>query len=208
MRRAVSILLIVAALPLWAGKKKPALGPLYKQPTQTVEIAGLQVPKPKQACPNWAWAAAVQLMLEEQKVTDFKQDYWILKSAGGELCIETPVDLDQLKQWIDGDHILLDGNHVHLEGVATQGAPQDVSYLVQLMKEGRTTMILWKGQPYVLQAVEYDEYIYPNNQRLFEARKLTMLDPIGGKPVVFEKTKDDIAELGGTFEVRVSSNSN
>src|SRR3954454_17997183 len=109
MKRAVALLLLFA-LPSFGGKK---LHPtLVKQPPKTAEIPELKVPKPKQACPNWAWAAAVELMLEKQNVVDYKQTCWILKSAAGELCIESPIDLTQLKQWGDGDYVLMDGNHV------------------------------------------------------------------------------------------------
>jgi len=201
MRRAVILLLVFSALPLLAGKKpRPTL---VKQDPKTVEISGLEVPKPKQACPNWAWASAVELMLEKQDIVDYKQAYWILKSAGGELCIESAIDLDQLKHWVDGDYKLMDGNDVHFEAILTPGAPQDVGYLIRLLQEGHPAMVLWRGRPYVLKAVEYDEYIYPNNQRMFEARKLTMIDPLGKDPIIFDKTKDDPAELGGILEVKV-----
>ena len=203
MKLAAALLLIVSALPLWAGKKQPIGVGLTKLPPQTAQIDDLKVPKPKQACPNWVWASAFQLMLEQQQVTDFNQEYWVLKSAAGELCIETPIDFDQLKQWVDGDYLLSDGNHVHLEGVITPGAPQDISHFVQQLKDGRTALVLWKGRPYLLQAIEYDEYIYPNGQRMFEARKLTLLDPLAKAPVIFEKTKDDIADIGGMFEITV-----
>lgn len=202
MRRAAILLLVVAAIPLWGGKK-PLYPSLVKKPPETAEIAKLTIPKPKQDCPNWAWAAAVQLMLEQQQVPDFKQDYWILKSAGGELCIEKPIDLDQLKQWVDADYVLMDGRHVHLEGVITPGAPQDVSHFVDLLKKGRTAMVLWRGRPMLLKALEYDEYIYTNGQRMFEARKLTMIDPLAKDPVVFEKTKGNMDDFGGMFEVNV-----
>ena len=202
MRCAALILLVLAAIPLQGGKKN--LYPtLVKKAPETADIAKLTVPKPKQACPNWAWAAAVQLMLEQQQVSDFKQEYWILKSAGGELCIEKPVDLDRLKQWIDADYVLMDGRHLHFEGVITPGAPQDVSHFIDLLKNKRTSMVLWRGRPMVLKAIEYDEYIYPNGQRMFEARKVTMIDPLAKDPVVFEKTKDDIDGFGGMFEVNV-----
>lgn len=203
MIRALAILLLLLALPLWAGKNKNLNPNLMKKPPQTAEIANLEVPKPQQNCPNWAWAVAFQLMLAEQNITDYKQNYWVMKSAGGELCIEEPINLERLKQLVDGDYKLSDGNDMHFQGVITPGAPTDVSYFVEQLKQGRTAMLLWRGKPYVLQAIEYDEYIYPNGQRMFEARKLTLLDPITKKAEIFEKTKDDPAELGGVFEVKV-----
>lgn len=201
MRSAVAILLLLAALPLCAGDKGGAS--LVKKPPQTVSLADLKIPKPQQACPNWAWAAAVELMLEQQNVVDYRQEYWILKSAAGDLCLESPIDLDQLKQWIDGDYQLMDGNSVHFEATVTTGAPQDVAHFVQLLKDGQTALVLWKGRPCVLKSIEYDEYIYPNNQRMFEARKLTLIDPLSKDPIVFEKLKDDMDDLGGILEVKV-----
>lgn len=197
--------MLLAAVPFWGQKaKKPQVNPmLVKKPPQIAEIASLKVPQPKQACPNWAWAAAVQLMLQQQQVTGFDEEYWILKSAGGELCIEQPVDLDQLKQWIDGEYVLNDGTHADFDSTITPGAPQDVSYFVDLLQKGHTAMVLWKGRPCVLKAIEYDEYVYPNGQRTFEARKLTLIDPLAKAPIVFDKTKDDMADLGGVFEVKV-----
>ena len=195
---------MLAAVPAWAGKTKKQINPmLVKKPPQTAEIASLAVPQPKQACPNWAWAAALQLLLEEQQVTGFDQQYWVMKSAGGELCIEKPVDLDRLKQWVEGEYVLNDGSHAEFDATITLGAPQDVSYLVSQLQNGRTAMVLWKGRPCVLKAIEYDEYVYPNGQRTFEARKLTLVDPLEKAPIVFDKTKDDIADIGGMFEVKV-----
>lgn len=201
MRRAAVILLLLSALPLSADKNTAAL-PL-KKPPQTAEIAHLDVPKPQQPCPNWAWAAAFELMLAEQNVSDYKQTYWVMKSAGGELCIEKPIDLDRLKQLVDGDYKLSDGNDVHFQAVVTPGAPTDVSYFVSQLQQGQTAMILWRGKVYVLQAIEYDEYIYPNGQRMFGARKLTLVDPLTERAEIFDRTKDDPSEIGGVFEVKV-----
>jgi hypothetical protein len=203
MKHAVAVLLLLAALPLWAGKKFGYPPVLVKRDPQSAEIAELKVPKLKQDCPNWEWAAAVELMLEQQHVAEYKQDYWVTKSAGGELCIEKPIDLDQLKQWVDGDYKLDDGTDAHFEATVTAGAPQDVSHFVQGLKDGKTALLLWKGKPYLLKAIEYDEYVYPNGQRMFEARKLTLVDPVSKEPVVFEKLKDDMADIGGMLEVKV-----
>jgi hypothetical protein len=201
MTRVIALALLLT-VPALAGSKKP-LPTLVKKPPQTIEIPNLEAPQPKQPCANWAWAAAVQLMLEKQKVTDYPQTYWVLKSAPGEVCIETPVDLAQLKQWIDGNYKLMDGTDAHFEAMVIAGAPQDVGYLVRLLREGIPPMIVYEGHPLILQALEYDEYIYPNDQRMFEARKLTMIDAVAKKPIIFEKGKDNIDDLGGVLEIKV-----
>jgi hypothetical protein len=203
MRQAVAVLLLFSLLPVWATKKPGYFPTLVKKDPQTAEITELKVPTLKQACPNWAWASAIELMLEEQNVSEYKQDYWVTKSAGGELCIEKPIDLDQLKQWVDGDYKLDDGSDAHFEAAVTAGAPQDVSHFVQDLKDGHTALLLWKGKPYLLKAIEYDEYIFPNGQRMFEARKLTLVDPVSKESAVFEKLKDDLDDIGGMLEVKV-----
>lgn len=201
MHRAVFIFVLLAALPCFAGKKP--LPTLVKLDPQSVELAALHIPAPKQPCPNWAWAATVQRMLELQGVIDFKQDDLVLKAYAGEVCIETTPDFAALKQKIDGDYTLLDSRKVHIEAVVTPGSPRDVGHLIERLRKGRVLLMLVAGKPLVLQALEYDEYIYPNDQRMFEARKLTFFDPLSGKPVVFEKLKDDAGTIDGIFEVRV-----
>ena len=78
-----------------------------------------------------------------------------------------------------------------------------LSDLVGSLRDERPLLILYGGRVLVLQSVLYDEYIYPNNQRMFEVVKLTLLDPLGGPPVIFDKATDDPALVEGIFEVRV-----
>jgi hypothetical protein len=181
---------------------------LIKLPPQTAELKGLQLVRAKQPCPNWAWAAIVEMMLAKQDAADLKQSDWILKGYSGEVCIETPVDLESVKHVVDGDYVLMTGRKVRFETVIASGAPTDVGHLIQSVNEGTVVMLLWRGRPMVLRSLEYDEYIYPNDQRMFEARTLTLIDPITGQSEVFEKTKDDMGELGGLLEVRVFPRSN
>src|SRR5215813_11996567 len=197
----VLLTITVATSLLYAGDK-PKGASLVKLPTATAEVKGLEVPRPKQACPNWAWAALLELMLAERDF-DLKQTYWVLKAFPGELCVESPVNLDYIRDTVKGDYVLMDGRHVHLSGVVTKGAPTDVGYLIANLREGHPLMLLWRGRPVLLQSIDYDEYVYPNDQRMFEALKLTMIDPLDDKPVVFEKGTDAMSDLGGVFEVRV-----
>jgi hypothetical protein len=190
-------------LSIIAVAQKKSQFSMVKLPPKTVAIENLQIPHPKQPCPNWAWAVAVQLMLNRQNVMDITQSDWVLKAFSGELCVDVPVDLHMIKRVVDGNYILLDGRHVQLEAIVTDGAPTEVGYLVHSVETGMPLLVLWRGRPMVLQAIEYDESIYPNNQRMFEARKLTLVDPISGKSETFDKSKDDTAEIGGMLEVKV-----
>ncbi len=196
-----ALLVAVVSTTAFAGKKPNAT--LIKLPPNTAEIKTLSLVRAKQPCPNWAWAAIVEMMLAKQDAADLKQSDWIQKGYFGELCVDTPVDLESVKHVIDGDYVLMSGRKVRFETVIANGAPTDVGHLIQSVNEGTILMLLRRGRPMVLRSLEYDEYIYPNNQRMFEARTLTLVDPITGQSEVFDKIKDDLNELGGMLEVRV-----
>ena len=201
MFRFLSILAVMLALTLagYAGKK-PGLS-LTKLPTASAEIKSLALQLAKQKCPNWAWAATVEMMLARQDV-DIKQTDWILKADGGELCIETKPSLEAIKRVVEGNYVQPDGSKIHITGIVTKEVT-DVGYLVGSLREGRPLLILYSGRVLVLKAIVYDEYIYPNNQRMFEVVKMTLLDPFGGDPVIFDKSIDDPNRVEGAFEVRV-----
>ena len=198
-RICIFALLLACAAPAFAGKKAGAA--ITKLPTKTVEIKALLIPMPKQHCPNWAWAAVVEMMLARQDVT-IKQTDWILRANAGELCIETTPDLDEIKRVVTRNYVQPDGSKIHIKGIVTPDAT-DVGYLVTSVRDQKPLMMLIGGRVLVLQSVDYDEYIYPNNQRMFEIVKMTLIDPFGGKPVIFDKTTDDTSQIGGVFEVRV-----
>jgi hypothetical protein len=193
--------ILLFTFPAFAGKKPGAT--LVKLPPQTVELKNVNLVRPKQPCLNWAWAALVEMMLAKQDAADLKQTDWILRANAGEVCIETPVDLDAIKHVVDGEHVLMNGRTVRFESVVAKGVPNDMGYLIQSLQNGTILMVLWRGRPMLLQSLEYDQYIYPNDQRMYEARKLTFVDPVSGNSEVFEKLNNDASELGGVFEVRV-----
>lgn len=200
MRRSLLLLLLLLALPAWAGKKPRAT--LVKLDPATIRLSELKFPELKQPCINWVWAGAVEAMLAHQDVTDLKQTHWVLKAYAGEICSEVPLDFGALKKVVDGDYVLLDGRKINLEVIVTPGTPWDMGYLIRSLRENQPLLMIWRGRPVILTGMEYDEYIYPNNQRMFEARKLWFLDPLGGKPDTFDKATDDPAEITGIFEVR------
>ncbi len=195
----VSFILVAVTLPVFGGKPKGA--PLTKLPTDSIELKNLRIPKPKQPCPNWAWAAVVQMMLDRQNVTTDQED-WIVKAYGGEVCIETAPVLDDIRRIVTENRVQPDGSKVHLEGVVTKDI-SDIGYLVGTLREQKPLLILFGGRVLVLKSMDYDEYIYPNNQRMFVILKMTMADPLGGEPVIFDAATDDATQIQGAFEVRV-----
>ncbi|HXZ80613.1 MAG TPA: hypothetical protein VEG30_11825 [Terriglobales bacterium] len=202
-RCAVLVLLIsiLALATASLAKKKPGSS-LQQNPGQTADLSDPPFFAAAQKCENWAWAAGVQTILKAQGV-NIRQNYWIQKANAGELCVETPMDLGDIASVIDGDYVLDDGDKVHLDSRVAAGAPTDVGMIVASIKLNRPLLLFWKSHAYLVEGITYDEYLYPNGQRMLEAREIRLVDPYDKKPASFVKGQDDASEISGTLEVIV-----
>ncbi len=179
--------------------------PLVKLPPKTAEIAKLALTAPAQKCTNWAWASALELMLQGQQVS-LKQNYWVQKANGGEVCIETLPSLDDLARLVDGPYVLDDGRKVRLVSRTVGGLTGVPDEIIGPLRAGRPLLVFWKQRVAVLRGVVYDEYVYPNGQRMFQIREMRMVDPlVAGKPgeLTFVNGRDDPAEITGIYRVLV-----
>ena len=207
MRRLLLLLLLLLAVRSWADDKK--MGPmLLPRPNQTVEIKGLNLPVPAQKCNNFAWAAGVELMLRLQGVA-LDQKYWITKMEGGELCIEQLRSMEDLAGIIDGEYLLGVAHKVRLQTKYTNGAPTVLDDLIVSIREGSPFLFLWKGHPYVVYGMVYDEFIAQNNARIFMVKEIKLIDPLAapddpGRQVSFVRGRDNLADVDGTMIVRAT----
>ncbi|MGI9103236.1 MAG: hypothetical protein ACR2IF_12435 [Terriglobales bacterium] len=191
-------------LPLVAGKK-PSAVPLMKLPPKTAEVAALALPPLGQKCANWAWASELEVMLKGQQVS-LNQNYWVQKANGGEVCVETLPSLEDLTRLVDGAYVLDDGRKVRLVSKAIDGAPGIPDDVIGPLREGRPLLMFWKGRALAVRAVVYDEYIYPNGQRMFQIREMKMVDPLlPGKDgeLGFVTGRDDASQITGIYRVVV-----
>ena len=196
--------LLALALPLAADKKSKGAS-LVRLPEQTAELKALWLPTPLQKCTNWAWAAAVEAMLRSQQVT-IKQNAWVAKADLGEVCVDAAPTMEKLARVVEGTYVLDDGRHVRLQARYISGAPRLPDDLIVPVRQGLPVLLFWKSRALVVRAVVYDEYIYPNNQRLFQIKEIRLVDPLlTGKQreVSFLNGRDDPAEIGGMFHVVV-----
>ena len=204
-RRALILCVLLAlALPLAAGNKSKG-APLVRLPEQTAELKALWLPTPVQKCTNWAWAAAVEAMLRSQQVT-MKQNAWVAKADLGEVCVDAVPTMEKLARVVEGAYVLDDGRHVRLQALYISGAPRVPDDLILPLRQGRVVLLFWRSRALVVRAVVYDEYIYPNNQRMFQIKEIRLVDPLlTGKQreVSFVNGRDDPAEIGGMFHVVV-----
>jgi hypothetical protein len=156
-----------------------------------------------QKCENWSWAAGVETILRTVDVP-LDQHYWVQKSDGGEVCRESLAPLEQLARVINGEYVLDDGRKVRLEARYTVGAPVNLDAIILGLRGGRPALLLWKGHAYILYGVVYDEYVAPTGHRLFDIREIKLVDPLYDderRLVSFVRDRDDLADIGGTFEV-------
>jgi hypothetical protein len=203
--RITTFLLAVAlALPLVAAKKPLQGAPLTLLTDQSVELKAFWLPTPVQKCTNWAWAVAIEAMLKSQQVT-MKQNAWVMKANLGEVCIDALPTLEQLAKVINGAYVLDDGRHVRLQVRYISGAPTPDD-LIAPLRQGRPVLLFWKTRALVVRAIVYDEFIYPNDQRMFVIREIKLVDPLlTGKQreSSFVTGQDNAADIGGTLEVVV-----
>ena len=206
MFRRVILMIAFAALALpLAARKRPMGAPLVRLPDKVLELTVFWLPTPAQKCANWAWAVAVEAMLKSQQVT-IKQNAWVQKANYGEVCIDAAPTLEQLAKVIDGAYVLDDGRHVRLQSVYFAGAPTIPDDLIAPLRQGRPVLLYWKSRALVVRAVKYDEYVYPNGQRMFEITEMRLVDALltgAERELTFVNGRDDPADIGGVFHVVV-----
>ena len=204
----LAITIALLAVPELLLAKKNGSNILQQLPQGSVTVEGLVISTPKQNCENWLWAAEVETILKAQKV-DLPQTYWVQQANLGEVCVDAPVDLEAIASLIERDYQLEDGSKFHLSALRTVGAPSDMGHIISSLRQGRPFILLWKGHPLLVTGMVYDEYGYPNGQRMYEVRDIEMLDllyPDGDERRTrsFVKGTDNMDEIGGALEVVAS----
>ncbi len=200
------VILCLLALPAAAQKTKRGIY-LSRRPDLIAEVK-VKLVHARQPCENYAWAAALQTLLAAQDV-DLPQDYWIDKADGGQ-CRDHAISLEETARLLDGEYTLptADGaRKARLTTEVTLGTPQNDPLLAALI-QGRPALLLWKQRAYVLYGALYDEFTYPNGQRLFDIRELRLLDPQAphgqSDTATFDTRSDDPADLGGILLISVT----
>jgi hypothetical protein len=198
---AVFFLLITLALHAAAQKQGQQY---YIKPDQTADLAvETKLNTAKQDCENWAMAAGLETMLQHQNVA-LDQSFWVMRLNGGELCLDKIPTIDALKLMVNRDFVLDDGRHVRLEIHFEPGPPLSVDPIIVGLKSQQVTLLLWRGHPYYLTGVTYDERIGRDGTRFFELKEIRLANTYPKLPgVTFQRGKDDPGEIQGTMSVTV-----
>jgi hypothetical protein len=177
----------------------------YLKPDQTADLAAeTKLSTAKQSCENWAIAAGLETMLQKQNVA-LDQSFWVMRLSGGELCIDEMPTIDALKLMVNKDFVLDDGRHVRFEIRFEAGPPVSVDPVIAALKLQQVSLLLWRGHPYYLTGVTYDERIGRDGTRFFELKEIRLANTYPKLPgVTFQKGRDDPAEIQGILSVSVT----
>jgi hypothetical protein len=200
---AVFFLLITLALHAAAQKQGQQY---YIKPDQIADLAAeTKLNTAKQDCENWAMAAGLETMLQHQNVA-LDQTFWVMRLNGGELCLDKMPTIDALKLMVNRDFVLDDGRHVRLEIHFEPGPPLSVDPIIAGLKSQQVTLLLWRGHPYYLTGVTYDERIGRDGTRFFEVKEIRLANTYPKLPgVTFQRGKDDPAEIQGILNVSATT---
>lgn len=178
----------------------------YLKPDQTVDIAaGTKMTTARQNCENWAMAAGVETLLQRQNV-NLDQSFWVMRLNGGELCVDPAPSIEALSLVVNKEFVLDDGRHVRLEVHFVPGPPVDVDAVIAGLKLQQLTLLLWRGHPYYLTGITYDERIGRDGTRFFEVKELRLANTYAKMPgITFEKGRDDPSEIQGILSIAVQT---
>jgi hypothetical protein len=198
-------LLLLIALSLQAADQKQGQQ-YYLKPDQTADLAAdTKLNTAKQNCENWAMAAGLETMLQRQNVP-LDQSFWVMRLNGGELCVDDAPTIDALKLVVNRDFVLDDGRHVRLEIQFTPGPPVSIDPLIAGLKLQQVTLLLWRGHPYYLTGLTYDERIGRDGTRYFEVKEIRLANTYAKLPgVTFLRGRDDPAEIQGILSVSATT---
>jgi hypothetical protein len=196
-------LFLLLALSLQAADKKQQQS-YYLKPDQSADLArDIKLITAKQSCENWALAAGLETMLQQQNVA-LDQNFWVMRMNGGELCLSDMPTIEALTQTVNKEFVLDDGRHLRLEIQFTPGPPVNIDPVIVGLKLQQVTLLLWRGHPYYLTGLTYDERIGRDGTRFFEVKEIRLANTFAKLPgVTFEKGRDDPAEIQGILSVTV-----
>jgi hypothetical protein len=199
---AALVLLVVFSFSADGTMQKQQQRVFLKQ-DQTADLAPSKMSTARQNCENWALAAGLETILQQQNVA-LDQSFWVMRLNGGELCIPEMPSMDALAQVVNKEFVLEDGRHVRLELHFVPGAPVDIGGLIAGLKQQQLSLFLWHGHPYYMSGVTYDERIGRDGSRVFIVKELRLADTYAKQPgITFQRDRDNMGEIAGILSVSV-----
>ena len=213
MRVAAAFVLILALSSPALPAKKKSLGYGKTIPMQVVEIPGAaeNFAAAGRDCVGDAWAAAVVTLLRPYKIK-FDVSHWVVKAFGGDKCVQSLPPVEKLMSYVEGVYILEGNRRVRITAAVQPGAPRSVDALIVSLRKGRPILFLWKGRPYLLYGLLYDENVKNTGQREFYIREFRLIDPLfapgkAERTRIFLRDRDDAAAIDALITLHVEERS-
>ena len=150
-------------------------------------------------------AAGLKTMLRQQNVA-LDQNFWVMRLNGGELCLSQLPTIEALTRVVNKEFVLDDGRHVRLEIQFTPGPPVSVDPVIAGLKLQQATLLLWRGHPYYLTGLTYDERIGRDGTRFFEVKEIRLANTFAKLPgVTFEKGRDNPNDIQGILSITATT---
>lgn len=201
--RASCIAALFLAVLVYAGDKKS--GQLYSRPGQTADLEIKKLVTARQNCENWAMAAGLETVLQQQDVA-LDQDFWVMRISGGEVCGPGLPSLDMMSNIVNREFALDDNRRVRLEWQYTPGAPVDVDAVIAGFRRRQLSLLLFRGHLYYLTGITYDESINNDGTRFFVINELRLANTYSHQPgLAFTKGRDNMNDIGGIITVSATS---
>jgi hypothetical protein len=132
------------------------------------------------------------------------QAFWVMRLNGGELCVDELPKIEALSRVVNKEFVLDDGRHVRLGLRFVPGPPVDLDSVIAGIKLQQVSLLVWRGHPYYLTGVTYDERIGRDGTRFFEVKELRLADTFAKQPnITFQKGRDDADQISGILTVSV-----
>jgi hypothetical protein len=194
-------LFFILSLPS-AGQKQSQT--YYVKPDQRIDLSSdTKLITAKQNCESWALAAGLEAILKGQNVA-LDQNFWVMRLAGGELCIDDLPTIDAVTKVVNREFVLDDSRHVRLEAHFIPGPPVIVDTVIAGLKLQQLSLLIWRGHPYFLTGITYDEHIGADGTRIFVLKEMRLANTFTKLPgVTFEKGRDNPDEIQGILSVTV-----
>jgi hypothetical protein len=98
-----------------------------------------------------------------------------------------------------------DGRHVRLEIHFVPGPPITIDPVIVGLKLQQVSLLLWRGHPYFLTGMTYDERIGRDGTRFFDVKEIRLANTYPKLPgITFEKGRDVPADIQGILSITVS----
>ncbi len=168
-------------------------------------------PKTPSNCRSAAWAKIVDMVARQQGLT-MAEGFWHQKLFGNSFCIDNVGNLDRITQSIEGEYTTAANDRLRVTVQSHRPWPQ-AETLVANHKKGNLLIVVFKGQPYLIEELDTVKYVVKGQGTFGEetkthlkwvVKRFRLRDADMGHIAFFESGKDKEADVQGSLYLKVA----